>query len=216
MGLEASLPNGILLANVEKLVNWTRKTSMWPATFGLACCALEMMTVGGSRYDFARFGMERFSATPRQADLMIVAGRVTNKMAPVLRQIYDQMPEPRSSFLPSPPLRTVRLTVCFSSSFPRLGHLHGLVRERRRVLPLLVFRRPRLRPRGPRRHLRPRLPANSRGAALRHAPAPAQDEAKPEGRSLVSACVCATAKGSRRLIANHPGTGSSREFIDRP
>ncbi|SDJ80446.1 NADH-quinone oxidoreductase subunit B [Actinopolyspora mzabensis] len=95
MGLEESLPNGILLANVEKLVNWTRKTSMWPATFGLACCAIEMMTVGGSRYDIARFGMERFSATPRQADLMIVAGRVTNKMAPVLRQIYDQMPEPR-------------------------------------------------------------------------------------------------------------------------
>ncbi|QGK71632.1 NADH-quinone oxidoreductase subunit B [Allosaccharopolyspora coralli] len=95
MGLEEKLPNGILLANVEKLVNWTRKTSMWPATFGLACCAIEMMTVGGSRYDIARFGMERFSATPRQADLMIVAGRVTNKMAPVLRQIYDQMPEPR-------------------------------------------------------------------------------------------------------------------------
>ncbi len=95
MGLEEKLPGGILLANVEKLVNWTRKTSMWPATFGLACCAIEMMTVGGSRYDIARFGMERFSATPRQADLMIVAGRVTNKMAPVLRQIYDQMPEPR-------------------------------------------------------------------------------------------------------------------------
>jgi NADH-quinone oxidoreductase subunit B len=95
MGLEEHLPNGILLANVEKLVNWTRKASLWPATFGLACCAIEMMTVGGSRYDIARFGMERFSATPRQADLMIVAGRVTNKMAPVLRQIYDQMPEPR-------------------------------------------------------------------------------------------------------------------------
>ncbi|GAB2757262.1 NADH-quinone oxidoreductase subunit B [Salinifilum aidingensis] len=95
MGLEQQLPNGILLANVEKLVNWTRKTSVWPATFGLACCAMEMMTIGGSRYDVARFGMERFSATPRQADLMIVAGRVTNKMAPVLRQIYDQMPEPR-------------------------------------------------------------------------------------------------------------------------
>jgi NADH-quinone oxidoreductase subunit B len=95
MGLEEYIPNGILLANVEKLVNWTRKSSLWPATFGLACCAIEMMTVGGSRYDIARFGMERFSATPRQADLMIVAGRVTNKMAPVLRQIYDQMPEPR-------------------------------------------------------------------------------------------------------------------------
>ncbi|HEY3711431.1 MAG TPA: NADH-quinone oxidoreductase subunit B family protein [Amycolatopsis sp.] len=95
MGLEEKLPNGILLASLEGLVNWARKNSLWPATFGLACCAIEMMTVGGSRYDIARFGMERFSATPRQADLMIVAGRVTQKMAPVLRQIYDQMAEPR-------------------------------------------------------------------------------------------------------------------------
>ncbi|MGW4526028.1 NuoB/complex I 20 kDa subunit family protein [Amycolatopsis sp. NPDC004378] len=95
MGLEEKLPNGILLASLEGLVNWSRKNSMWPATFGLACCAIEMMTVGGSRYDIARFGMERFSATPRQADLMIVAGRVTQKMAPVLRQIYDQMAEPK-------------------------------------------------------------------------------------------------------------------------
>ena len=95
MGLEEKIPDGILLTSVEKLVNWSRKSSVWPATFGLACCAIEMMTVGGPRYDLARFGMERFSATPRQADLMIVAGRVSNKMAPVLRQIYDQMPEPR-------------------------------------------------------------------------------------------------------------------------
>src|SRR5215471_6397838 len=95
MGLEEKLPNGILLASLEKLVNWGRKNSLWPATFGLACCAVEMMTTGGPRYDIGRFGMERFSATPRQADLMIVAGRVTNKMAPVLRQIYDQMAEPK-------------------------------------------------------------------------------------------------------------------------
>lgn len=95
MGLEEKLPSGILLTSVEKLVNWTRKSSLWPATFGLACCAIEMMTSGAPRYDLARFGMEVFRASPRQADLMIVAGRVTNKMAPVLRQIYDQMPEPR-------------------------------------------------------------------------------------------------------------------------
>src|SRR3954466_13523900 len=95
MGLEEKLPDGVLLASVEKLVNWTRKSSLWPATFGLACCAIEMMAVGGPRFDIARFGMERFSATPRQADLMIVAGRVSQKMAPVLRQIYDQMPEPK-------------------------------------------------------------------------------------------------------------------------
>ena len=95
MGIEEKLPAGILLTSVEKLVNWTRKSSLWPATFGLACCAIEMMTTGAPRYDLARFGMEVFRASPRQADLMIVAGRVSNKMAPVLRQIYDQMPEPR-------------------------------------------------------------------------------------------------------------------------
>ena len=95
MGLEENLPGGILLTSIEKLANWSRKSSMWPATFGLACCAIEMMSTGGPRYDWARFGMERFSATPRQADLMIVAGRVSQKMAPVIRQIYDQMPEPK-------------------------------------------------------------------------------------------------------------------------
>jgi NADH-quinone oxidoreductase subunit B len=95
MGLEEKLPNGIVLASVESLVNWTRKASLWPATFGLACCAIEMMTSGAPRYDLGRFGMEVFRPSPRQADLMIVAGRVTNKMAPVLRQIYDQMAEPR-------------------------------------------------------------------------------------------------------------------------
>src|SRR5947199_7516184 len=95
MGLEEKLPDGILLTSVAKMLNIARKNSLWPAQFGLACCAIEMMAVGGPRFDIARFGMERFSATPRQADLMIVAGRVSQKMAPVLRQIYDQMPEPK-------------------------------------------------------------------------------------------------------------------------
>ena len=95
MGLEEKLPSGILLTSVEKLMNWSRKSSLWPATFGLACCAIEMMASGAGRYDLARFGMEVFRASPRQADLMIVAGRVSQKMGPVLRQIYDQMPEPR-------------------------------------------------------------------------------------------------------------------------
>src|SRR6188508_17475 len=106
MGLEEHLPNGVLLASVEKLVNWTRKSSLWPATFGLACCAIEMMTTGAPRYDLARWGMEVFRASPRQADLMIVAGRVSQKMAPVVRQIYDQMPEPRS---------VISMGVCASS-----------------------------------------------------------------------------------------------------
>src|ERR687886_2477803 len=95
MGIEEKVPTGILLTSVEKLVNWTRKASFWPATFGLACCAIEMMAAGGPRFDLGRFGMEVFRASPRQADLMIVAGRVSQKMAPVLRQIYDQMVEPK-------------------------------------------------------------------------------------------------------------------------
>jgi NADH-quinone oxidoreductase subunit B len=95
MGLEEKLPSGVLLTTTEKFINWSRKSSLWPATFGLACCAIEMMATGAGRYDLARFGMEVFRASPRQADLMIVAGRVSQKMAPVLRQIYDQMPEPK-------------------------------------------------------------------------------------------------------------------------
>jgi len=94
LGLEESLP-AIVTANLEKLVNWARKNSVWPATFGLACCAIEMMMTVAPRHDLGRFGMEAFRASPRQADLMIVAGRVSQKMAPVLRQIYDQMPEPK-------------------------------------------------------------------------------------------------------------------------
>jgi NADH-quinone oxidoreductase subunit B len=95
VGLESKLPSGILLTNVEKLVNYSRSASMWPATFGLACCAIEMMHTGAPRHDMARFGMEVFRASPRQADLMIVAGRVSQKMAPVLRRIYDQMSDPK-------------------------------------------------------------------------------------------------------------------------
>src|SRR5712675_1382252 len=95
MGLEEKLPSGILLTSVEKLAGYARKNSLWPATFGLACCAIEMMATGAGRYDLARFGMEVFRASPRQADLMIVAGRVSQKMAPVLRQIYDQMADPK-------------------------------------------------------------------------------------------------------------------------
>ena len=106
MGIEEKLPSGILLTSVEKLSNWARKSSFWGATFGLACCAIEMMAAGGPHYDLGRWGMEVFRASPRQADLMIVAGRVSQKMAPVVRQIYDQMPEPRS---------VISMGVCASS-----------------------------------------------------------------------------------------------------
>ncbi|PFG34119.1 NuoB/complex I 20 kDa subunit family protein [Sanguibacter antarcticus] len=94
MGIEEA-PSGFLLTTVEDLAGYFRKGSLWPVTFGLACCAIEMMAAGASRFDLSRFGMEVFRASPRQADLMIVAGRVSQKMAPVVRQVYDQMPEPK-------------------------------------------------------------------------------------------------------------------------
>ena len=94
MGLE-DLNHNFLTGRVEDLIRWARRNSVWPATFGLACCAIEMMATGAAHYDLSRFGMEVFRASPRQADLMIVAGRVSQKMAPVLRQIYDQMPNPK-------------------------------------------------------------------------------------------------------------------------
>ena len=98
MGLEnviaEALPE-IITTQLDSLVNWARKSSLWPATFGLACCAIEMMAVTDARHDLARIGAEVFRASPRQADVMIVSGRVSRKMAPVLRRIYDQMPEPK-------------------------------------------------------------------------------------------------------------------------
>jgi NADH-quinone oxidoreductase subunit B len=88
-------PEGVILTSLDYAVNWVRKNSIWPMTFGLACCAIEMMSTGAARFDLARFGAEVFRPSPRQSDLMIVAGRVSQKMAPVLRRLYDQMPEPK-------------------------------------------------------------------------------------------------------------------------
>lgn len=96
MGLEQHLSNaGVVTTSLEYMVNWSRKNSVWPLLFGLACCAIEMITTGTARHDIARFGSELFRASPRQADLMIVAGRVSNKMAPVIKRLYDQMAEPK-------------------------------------------------------------------------------------------------------------------------
>ena len=89
------IQHNFITGQLETIVNWARARSLWPASFGLACCAIEMMATGAAHNDLARFGMEVFRASPRQADLMIVAGRVSQKMAPVLRQIYDQMMEPK-------------------------------------------------------------------------------------------------------------------------
>jgi len=93
--LDTGIPRNWLTTRVDYVVNWARRNSLWPMPFGTACCAIEMMAAFGSKYDLARFGMERMSFSPRQADLMIVAGRVTYKLAPVLRRIWDQMPQPK-------------------------------------------------------------------------------------------------------------------------
>ena len=88
-------PEGVFLTTLDFAVNWVRKSSVWPVTFGLACCAIEMMSMGASRFDIARFGAEVFRPSPRQSDLMIIAGRVAQKMAPVVRRLYDQMADPK-------------------------------------------------------------------------------------------------------------------------
>ena len=93
--IEGVMKEGFVTTSYDSVVNWAKTGSLWPMTFGLACCAVEMMHAAAARYDLGRFGAEVFRASPRQADLMIVAGRVSQKMAPVLRQVYDQMAEPK-------------------------------------------------------------------------------------------------------------------------
>ena len=117
--LEEEAQRGILTTTLGKAVNWARKQSLWPVTFGLACCAIEMMATGAAHHDMSRWGMEIFRASPRQADLMIVAGRVSQKMGPVLRQIYDQMPEPKW---------VISMGVCASSGgmFNNYGVIQGV------------------------------------------------------------------------------------------
>jgi NADH-quinone oxidoreductase subunit B len=126
-GLEG-LQHNFVSGRLEELVKWSRARSMWPATFGLACCALEMMATGGAHYDLARYGMEVFRASPRQADLMIVAGRVSQKMAPVLRQIYDQMMEPKW---------VISMGVCASSG--GMFNNYALVQGVDQVVPVDVY-----------------------------------------------------------------------------
>jgi len=92
---DEELVRNVLLTTLDKVFNWSRGNSFWPVTFGLACCAIEMMSSGQARYDLARFGYEVFRPSPRQADVIIIAGTITKKMAPVIRRIYEQMPEPK-------------------------------------------------------------------------------------------------------------------------
>ena len=159
MSLEGVLNEGFVTTTVDKVINWSKTGSLWPMTFGLACCAVEMMHAGAARYDIDRFGM-LFRPSPRQSDLMIVAGTLCNKMAPALRKVYDQMAEPRWVIS------------------------MGIVRERRRLLPLQLLGRARLRPDRSGRRLRARLPADRGGAALRRAPVAGQDPTREHDRAV--------------------------------
>jgi len=122
------LHHNVITGKLEDLVNWARARSSWPASFGLACCAIEMMATGAAHYDLSRYGMEVFRASPRQADLMIVAGRVSQKMAPVLRQVYDQMVEPKW---------VISMGVCASSG--GMFNNYAIVQGVDEIVPVAVY-----------------------------------------------------------------------------
>ena len=126
--VEEEVRKGVLVTSLDKAVSWARKQSMWPVTFGLACCAIEMMAAGAADYDLSRWGMEIFRASPRQADLMIVAGRVSQKMGPVLRRIYDQMPEPKW---------VISMGVCASSG--GMFNNYGLIQGVDTIVPVDIY-----------------------------------------------------------------------------
>ncbi len=128
MGLEDKLPEGIITTQLETLVNWSRENSTWPLLFGLACCAIEMIAAGSARHDISRYGSELFRASPRQADLMIVSGRVSNKMAPVIKRLYDQMSEPKW---------VIAMGICASAGGP--FNNYAIVQGVDKIIPVDVY-----------------------------------------------------------------------------
>jgi NADH-quinone oxidoreductase subunit B len=128
--LENALAEGVVTTTLEHAVNWARKNSLWPMTFGLACCAIEMMATGASKYDIDRFGAGAFRATPRQADLMIVAGTVNLKMASRVRRLYQQMPEPKF---------VIAMGACTCSGGPYYKYAYNVVKGVDLVVPVDVY-----------------------------------------------------------------------------
>lgn len=121
---------GILVGSVDKIFNWARANSLWPLVFGTSCCAIEMMATGASRHDWARFGTEVARATPRQADLIVIAGTIVNKMAPVLKRLYDQMADPKY---------VIAMGACSISGGPFFYHSYSVVKGADHIIPVDVY-----------------------------------------------------------------------------
>jgi NADH-quinone oxidoreductase subunit B len=128
--IEEHAEGGFMLANLEALINWSRKNSLWPLTFGTRCCAIEFMAAGASRHDFARFGAEVARATPRQADVILISGSISYKMAPVLKRLYDQMPDPKW---------VIAVGACAISGGPFFYNSYAIVKGADHVIPVDVY-----------------------------------------------------------------------------
>jgi NADH-quinone oxidoreductase subunit B len=128
--IEGRFEDGVLLTTLEQTINWARQSSLWPMTFGIACCAIEMMSAGAGRFDLDRFGAGAFRPSPRQADLMIVAGTVTYKMASRIRRLYDQMPEPKY---------VIAMGACTIAGGPYFEHGYHVVRGVDLIVPVDVY-----------------------------------------------------------------------------